>query len=143
MLAVLAAVIMPLSCYKDGSDYVSEDCRISLFPAPVTFAADGTTVSGSESYAASVVVNKGSSVDKSGWTADVLETPSWVHCSVVDITTSYDDTWGTGIHDYSEKGVEIILEPNTGAARQFTLRISVPSSGQTKDFVFKQEAGNN
>lgn len=137
-LALALSCLMLSSCYKDGTDYVSSDVRISLYPAPAGFAADGTTLDGAETYSAVVTVNYGAAVSGGKWTAEILESPSWVSLKDVLLTYTYPDTWGTGIHENQEKGIEISAEPNGGPDRSFTLRIWAPS-GEFRDYVVKQE----
>ncbi len=61
--------------------------------------------------------------------------------TTVDITTTYPDTWGTGMHEHQEKGIGLAVRPNDGQRRSFTLRISVPS-GEFRDYVLNQEAND-
>ena len=61
-LALAFAALAVSGCYKDGTDHMSSDVRISLFPAPSDFAADGTSIDGAEEFSASVVVNRGAAV---------------------------------------------------------------------------------
>lgn len=137
-LAVAISCLMLSSCYKDGTDYVSDEVRISLYPEPAGFAADGTTLDGAETYAAVVTVNCGSSLAGGSWTAEILESPSWVTLKEVPLADTYPDTWGTGLHEYSEKGIEVSVGPNAAAGRSFTLRVSA-ASGKFRDYVVKQE----
>lgn len=137
-ILLVLAVSVTAGCYKDGTDYISGGLRISLSPSVTDFAADGSTVDGSENYSAAVIVNYGASYGGDGWTAEILEAPQWVRLSTVMITTTYPDTWGTGMFESQERGMEITVSPNEGGERLFTLRISVPS-GEFKDYVFRQK----
>ncbi len=137
-LAVMLSCLLLPSCYKDGTDYISDEVRISLYPEPAGFAADGTTLDGAETYSAVVTVNYGAAVSGGKWTAEILESPSWVTLKDVLLTYTYPDTWGTGIYENQEMGIEISAEPNTGAGRSFTLRIWAPS-GDFRDYVVKQD----
>lgn len=138
-VALAFAALAVSGCYKDGTDHMSSDVRISLFPAPSDFAADGTAIDGAEEFSASVVVNRGASVSREGWSVEILEAPGWVVLTMVDITTTYPDTWGTGMHEHHEKGIGLAVRPNDGQRRSFTLRVSVPS-GEFRDYVVNQEA---
>ncbi|MCM1502453.1 MAG: hypothetical protein NC115_07290 [Bacteroidales bacterium] len=140
-LAVAASCLLLTSCYKDGTDHISGDVRISLYPEIQGFEADGTTLDGAETYSAVVIVNRGASMDKGRWTAEILESPSWTNLKEVTLSSTYPDTWGTtGLHEYMEKGIEIALEPNPGAGRSFTLRVTA-SSGEFRDFTVSQSSG--
>lgn len=138
-VALAFAALAVSGCYKDGTDHMSSDVRISLFPAPSDFAADGTAIDGAEEFSASVVVNRGASLSREGWSAEILEAPGWVVLTMVDITATYPDTWGTGMHEHQEKGIGLAVSPNDGQRRSFTLRVSVPS-GEFRDYVVNQEA---
>lgn len=137
-LLLAAAVFLTAGCYKDGTDHVSGELRITISPSVSGFAADGTTLDGSENYTAAVTVNYGVSVWDGGWTAEILESPQWVKVTPVMVTSTYPDTWGTGMHEFQDSGIEIAVSPNDGGERSFTLRISVPS-GEFRDYVFRQE----
>lgn len=138
LMAMASGAIVLSGCYDDGTDYISDDVRISLYPSPSGFAADGTTMDGSETYSAVVTINYGASVSDECWRAEILDAPSWVSVSTVSLTTTCPDTWGTGLHEHQEDGIEISVYPNDGARRSFTLRIST-LSGKYRDYIFDQE----
>ncbi|MCM1178207.1 MAG: hypothetical protein NC308_02125 [Clostridium sp.] len=139
-LALLSLCLLQSSCYKDGTDHISDAVRISLYPAPSGFAADGSTNDGAETYSAVVTVNYGASVSMGAWTAEILESPLWAVLKYVEQTSTYPDTWGTGIHEYQEKGIELSVEANAGGERSLVLRIT-SDSGEFSDYVIRQEAG--
>lgn len=137
IIVIFVGLAIAVSCYDDQTDFMSSDVRISLFPEPATFEADGTTTDGDESFAAVVTINRGSGVSDEPWTAEILNNVSWAHLSYLDVVSTNRDVLGEGSYDYHEKGVDIAVDPNTGSNRSFKLKITT-DSGVSKEFTFTQ-----
>lgn len=136
---ILACLVAAVSCYDDRTDHMSIETRISLFPEPALFEADGTTSDGDESYAAVVTINRGSCVSDESWTAEILDGVSWAHLTCVDVVSTSKDILGEGSYEHQEKGIDITVDANTDANRSFKVRITA-ASGASKVFTFTQIA---
>lgn len=140
-ILALAALLATASCVKDVEDQKykdNDDSAIFLYPEPEDFNADGTTASGDESYLAVVTVRKGSDTNSDlTWTASIEDNPSWVHLSDTKVTSSFQDEFSKKLYQIDEKGISIILDPNEGYRRGFTLDIKL-SDGTAMQHRFSQ-----
>lgn len=137
---VFISLLTCVSCYDDGTDYISDEVRISLYPEPAVFNADGTTDDGDDNYSAVVTVNRGSSVSKESWTAEIMDSPEWAAVETAKIYSSYNDLRGNSqVYDITEDGIKVSVEKNTGAKRSLVLRVTLKSRIY-KDYTFKQES---
>ena len=59
IIASALALSMAVACYDDGTDFIDNATRITMTPGVEQFNADGTLVSGNESFVAAVVINEG------------------------------------------------------------------------------------
>lgn len=117
------------SCAKDVEDQRykdNNDSAVFLYPSPEDFCADGTTVSGDESYLAVVTIRKGSATHSDlTWTAAIEGEPSWAHLSTTKVSSSFQDEFSKEFYQINEKGISISLDPNEGYRRFFTIIIKV------------------
>ena len=97
------------SCAKDVEDQRykdNNDSAVFLYPSPEDFCADGTTVSGDESYLAVVTIRKGSATHSDlTWTAAIEGEPSWAHLSTTKVSSSFQDEFSKEFYQINEKGI--------------------------------------
>lgn len=135
ILTLLAVMSLAASCYDDGSDYVDRQTRVSLYPAPVVFQADGTTPDGDDTFLSVVTINEGQSRSDQTWTAEITNA-SWATVNETTVTSYYEQTGGV-MHEINEKGIQIEVEPNEAYKRTFDLKITT-SDKTVKLFTFTQ-----
>ena len=119
------ALLMAVACREDDTDGIDTAIRATLVPEPETFAADGRTETGEDSFVAVVVLNAGTRASNLGWTPEVESGIDWATVSNTTVSSDFYETWTGAVTTVSQKGVEVKLEPNTGYRRHFNLLIRV------------------
>lgn len=132
-----AAVVFAASCEKDDTKDVDTTTRIGLSPAQEAFAANGTTESGEESFVGVVTVVHGDKVNAIAWEAEIADGIAWASVEKTVITSDFKETFNGNIHQISEEGIEVKVEPNTEYKRSFTVEIRT-ADGTVAPFVFTQ-----
>lgn len=136
--ALFAGVIAFFAgCYDDGTDYSSEETRITIFPDIPTFNPDGTTSSGEESYVCAVTVFNGVKVTDMTWKAEPVVEKEWATVSDASFVMQYTDNTGKNTYDVSQPGFEIAMKPNTEYRRKYEVQITA-EDGTSKLLTFVQ-----
>lgn len=136
ILSVLALSIS--SCVKDGTDAFDNSVRVGLSPEPEQFAANGTTVSGDESFVGVVTVVKDNhKLSDNSWEAVIAEETDWATINRTIITSTFTETHSGKIHTVQEAGIEVKVQPNTEYRRAFTVEIRT-ADGSVTPFTFSQ-----
>ncbi|MCI1640553.1 MAG: hypothetical protein LKI42_04675 [Bacteroidales bacterium] len=137
---LLLVFLLAVSCAGDKEDVgiYDETTRVSLYPVPVEFNADGTTANGEDSYTAVVTIASGSTTKSDiDWTAEADSAGSWVTVTKTSVTSSFRDTYSDDIYETDEHGIDVKVSENTGYRRKFTVNVKV-SDGTTVPFSFTQ-----
>jgi hypothetical protein len=137
IIASALALSMAVACYDDGTDFIDNATRITMTPGVEQFNADGTLVSGNESFVAAVVINQGQAVYDMAWKASVVGEPSWVEVKNTEVTTEFKEAVSGKVHYITSPGIEIIAQANPDWKRKFTLVISTEDKTEAS-FEFEQ-----
>jgi uncharacterized protein (TIGR02145 family) len=136
-IALSLAMLFTTACRDyDDDGGTDKTPRVSLYPAPEVFAADGRTESGDDSYVAVVTLNNGGAKSNQTWTAEIADA-TWASVSTTTISSDFQNTWTNAITTVSEQGIELKVEANTEYRRHFTLNIRT-ADGVVTPFEFTQ-----
>jgi len=132
-----AAVVFAASCEKDDTKDMDMTTRIGLSPEQETFAANGTTESGEESFVGIVTVVHGNRVNDIAWDAEIAEQADWASVEKTVITSNFKETHNGSVHQIHETGIEVKVRPNSEYKRSFTVEVRA-ADGTVAPFVFTQ-----
>lgn len=137
-IALSAALLFTaVSCYDDGTDIYETATRISISAEVEQFNADGTTVSGNDSFTAAVIVNAGVAKSDMEWEAEVVDKAAWASVRRISVVSQYTQIAGSEIYTVKEPGIEVAVQPNTEYRRTFSVRIAA-ADGTTETYAFTQ-----
>lgn len=137
IIASALALSMAVACYDDGTDFFDNATRITITPSVEQFNADGTLVSGNESFIAAVVINQGQAVSDMAWEASLVGEPSWVSVQKTTVTTEFKEAVSGKVHYVNSPGVEVIAQANPDWRRKFTLLITTADKTEAS-YEFEQ-----
>ena len=123
IIASALALSMAVACYDDGTDFIDNATRITMTPGVEQFNADGTLVSGNESFIAAIVINEGQAVSQMTWEPSIVGKPEWVEVKTTEVTTEFKEAVSGKVHYVTSPGIEIIAQANPNWKRTFTLLI--------------------
>ena len=132
----LAAVLAACSPQKENYD-ADTAFRVTLYPEPVEFLADGSAPGESGVYEAVVLVNAGAATSDMGWTASLEGNPSWATLSEATVNSTFKETYSDKEHQISQKGISVTVKPNTEYRRKAVLNITL-ANGSVFPFVLQQ-----
>lgn len=132
----LAAVLAACSPQKENYD-ADTAFRVTLYPEPVEFLADGSAPGESGVYEAVVLVNSGAATSDMGWTASLEGNPSWATLSEATVNSTFKETYSDKEHQISQKGISVTVKPNTEYRRKAVLNITL-ANGSVFPFVLQQ-----
>ncbi len=132
-----AAVVFAASCEKDDTKDIDMTTRIGLSPEQETFAANGATESGEESFVGIVTVVHGNRVNDIAWDAGIAEQIDWASVEKTVITSNFKETHSGSVHQIHETGIEVKVLPNSEYKRTFTVEVRT-ADGTVAPFVFTQ-----
>ena len=135
MLPLAAALV---ACSPQKENYDTDNAfRVTLYPAPVEFLADGTTPGEESSYTAVVVVNSGAAGSDMSWTASLVGNPGWATLKETVVNSVFKETYTDREHPIAQKGVEITVTPNSEYRRKVVLNITL-ADGTVFPFELQQ-----
>ena len=120
----LAAALAACSPQKENYD-ADNAYRVTLYPEPVEFLADGSTPGEGSVYEAVVLVNAGAATSDIGWTASLEGNPAWATLTETTVNSVFKETYSDKEHEISQKGVAVRVTANSEYRRKVTLNITL------------------
>lgn len=136
MVLPLAAALAACSPQKENYD-TDNAFRVTLYPAPVEFQADGSIAGEGSVYEAVVLVNAGAATSDVNWTASLKGNPSWATLTETTVNSIFKETYSDKEHQVSQKGVSVTVKPNSEYRRKVILDITL-ADGTVFPFELQQ-----
>ncbi|MBQ7622571.1 MAG: hypothetical protein IJS66_02390 [Bacteroidales bacterium] len=130
-------LVLAVACTEKEAYVEDTASRVTLFPAPLTFTAEGNTPDGDAVFTAAVIVNNGPAVSNANWHAELVGAPAWVTLGETEIKTTYKESYRDVEHEVINKGIALKVNPNPGYRRSFKVNIVLPD-GTAFPFEFAQ-----